>query len=119
MPQSLSKVFVHLVFSTKHREPMQLQSVRERMHDYLATVLNNQDTPAFKIGGTSDRVRILFRQSKNLSLAGMVEEVKTRSSKWTKTQGKALRPFHWHSGYVGFSVSPSEVDTVVRYIAEQ
>lgn len=119
MPQSLSKVFVHLVFSTKHRERLLLQSVRDRMHAYLATVLKNQDSPALKIGGMSDHVHILFRLSKNHSLARIVEEVKTSSSKWIKTQWKALRSFHWQNGYAAFSVSPSEVGSVMKYIAEQ
>jgi hypothetical protein len=49
----------------------------------------------------------------------MVEEVKTSSSKWIKRQGGALRSFHWQNGYAGFSVSPSEVDSVMSYIAQQ
>ncbi len=89
------------------------------MHAYLATVLKNQDSPALKIGGMSDHVHILFRLSKNHTLAGIVEEVKTSSSKWIKTQGQALRSFHWQNGYAAFSVSPSEADSVMKYIAEQ
>jgi REP element-mobilizing transposase RayT len=77
------------------------------MHVYLATVLKNQDSPALKVGGTSDHVHLLFRLSKNHSLAGMVEEVKTSSSKWIKRQTAALRSFHWQNGYAGFAVGPS------------
>ena len=106
MPQSLSELYVHLAFSTKHREPLLLAPLRAQMHAYLATVLNNHDSPAVEVGGTSDHVHALFRLSKNRSLASMVEEVKTSSSKWVKTQGKALVNFHWQSGYGGFSVSP-------------
>ena len=89
MPQSLYQLYVHLVFSTKHREPMLLSPVRERLHAYLAAVLKNKDSPALKVGGMSDHVHALFRLSKNLSLAKIVEEVKTSSSKWVKTQGRA------------------------------
>jgi REP element-mobilizing transposase RayT len=84
MPQSLSQLYVHLVFSTKHREPLLLPPARERMHAYLATVLKNHDSPALKVSGTSDHVHALFRLSKNLSLAAIVEEIKTSSSKWVK-----------------------------------
>ena len=77
MPQSLSQLYVHLIFSTKHREPMLLSPVREDLHAYLAAVLNNQDSPALKVGGTSDHVHALFRLSKNLALAKVVEEAKT------------------------------------------
>ena len=74
MPQSLSQLYVHLIFSTKHREPMLLSPVREDLHAYLAAVLNNQDSPALKVGGMSDHVHALFRLSKNIALAKIVEE---------------------------------------------
>jgi REP element-mobilizing transposase RayT len=88
------------------------------MHAYLAAVLKNQDSPALKVGGTSDHVHALFRLSKNSSLAKIVEEIKTSSSKWVKTQGRTLANFYWQSGYGGFSVSPAEVEEVAEYIAQ-
>ncbi len=119
MPQSLSQLYVHLIFSTKHRVPLLLSPVRDQMHAYLATVLKNQDSPALKVGGTTDHVHVLFRLSKNTSLAKVVEESKTSSSKWIKTRGRALKNFHGQSGYGGFSVSPGEVEEVRNYIAGQ
>ena len=119
MPQSLSQLYVHLIFSTKHREPLLLSPVREAAHTYLAAVLNNQDSPALKVGGMTDHVHALFRLSKNLALAKVVEEVKTSSSKWVKTQGRRLPNFHWQSGYGAFSVSAADVEEVVEYITQQ
>ena len=119
MSQSLSQLYVHLVFSTKHREPLLLSPLRGQMHAYLATVLKNQDSPAVKFGGTSDHVHSLFRLSKNCSMAKIVEEIKTSSSKWIKTQDRALINFHWQSGYGAFSVSPADVQAVAEYIAQQ
>jgi putative transposase len=119
MPQSLTKLNVHLIFSTKHREPLLLQPFRERVHAYLAVVLNNLDSPARKIGGMSDHVHILFRMSKNHALAHIVETVKVSSSKWIKTQNPALHAFHWQSGYGGFSVSPSGMEAAAEYIDHQ
>jgi REP element-mobilizing transposase RayT len=68
MPQSLSKLYIHLVFSTKQRHPLLLRPLRGRVHAYLATVLKNLDSPAGKIGGVSHHVHILFRMSKNHAL---------------------------------------------------
>ncbi len=119
MPQSLSKFYVHLIFSTQHREPLLIPSVRGPLHAYLATVLKNQDCPALKIGGTSDHAHLLFRLSKNLALAEVVENVKTSSSKWVKTQGRSLQSFHWQNGYDGFSVGPADVDSAAAYIEGQ
>jgi len=98
---------------------MLLPPVREDLHAYLAAVLNNQDSPALKVGGMSDHVHALFRLSKNLALAKIVEEVKTSSSKWVKTQGRGLANFHWQSGYGAFSVSAADVEEVEEYIAQQ
>ena len=119
MSQSLSKIYVHLIFSTRDREPMLLRPFRERVHAYLATVLKNQDCPAVKVGGTSDHVHVLFRLSKNLAVAKVVEEIKTSSSKWIKTQQRGLGGFHWQSGYGGFSVGPTEVGRLTKYIEHQ
>ncbi|HEV2246000.1 MAG TPA: IS200/IS605 family transposase [Terriglobia bacterium] len=119
MSQSLSKVYVHLIFSTKHREPLLPLAVQPRLHAYLATVLKNLDSPAVKIGGTRDHVHILFRLSRIHTLAETVEKVKTSSSKWLKTQGKAMASFHWQNGYAAFSVGPADVHAAADYIARQ
>src|SRR6516225_906190 len=119
MPQSLSKLYVHLICSTPRREPLLMPSVRGSRYAYWATGLKNQDGPALKIGGTSHHAHLLFRLSKNLALADVVEKVKTSSSRWLKTQARTLHSFHWQNGYGGFSVSPAEVDAVAAYIEGQ
>jgi putative transposase len=119
MPQSLSRLYVHPIFSNKHREPMLLSPVREDLQGYLAAVLNKQDSPALKVGGMSDHVHALFRLSENLALAKIVEEVKNSSSKWVKTQGRGFANFQWQSGYGAFSVSAADVEVVVEYIVRQ
>jgi REP element-mobilizing transposase RayT len=119
MGQSLSQVYVHLILSTKDREPLLVGALRGQTHPYLAAVLNNHDSAAVKVGGPSDHVHALFRLSKNRALAEVVEEIKTSSSKWIKTQARGLGGFHWQSGYGGFSVSPGEVHSVVEYIGQQ
>ncbi len=119
MGQSLSKLYVHLIFSTKDREPLLLGRLCGQMHAYLAAVLNHHDSPAIKVGGTGDHVHAVFRLSKNRALAEVVEEIKTSSSHWIKTQAPGMGGFHWQSGYGGFSVSPSELGRVVEYIEGQ
>ena len=91
MPQSLAQVYVHLIFSTKHREPLLAQAIRRRTHAYVATVLTHDECPALKVGGTADHAHLLFRLSKNRALAEVVENVKTSSSRWVKTQVASLR----------------------------
>ncbi|MGH9327502.1 MAG: IS200/IS605 family transposase [Terriglobia bacterium] len=119
MAQSLSKLYVHLIFSTRGREPLLLGELRGQMHAYLAGVLNHHDSPAIKVGGTADHLHALFRLSKNHSLAGVVEEIKTSSSRWIKTQARGLGGFHWQNGYGGFSVGAGELQRVAEYIERQ
>jgi putative transposase len=119
MAQSLSKILVHLVFSTKNRERVLTDDVRCELHPYMNKVLVEMDSPAIAIGSVDDHIHILFRLSKNHALCKVIEEVKTSSSKWIKTKGAQFKNFHWQSGYGAFSVSQSNVEEVQVYIANQ
>jgi putative transposase len=119
MPQSLSRMLAHLVFSTKHREPWITPAIREELHSYLGGVLKNSDCPPVRVGGVADHVHLFFGMSRTLSIAQVVEKVKVASSKWMKEQGPEFSVFHWQSGYGIFSVSQSEADRVEHYVATQ
>jgi putative transposase len=117
MPQSLARVLVHLVFSTKNREPFITPGHRDRTFSYLAGTLNAIDCPAVTVGGVADHVHLLFVLGRTVALSKAVEEVKKESSKWAKVH---VHPgFYWQNGYGAFSVSPSNVPAVVKYIANQ
>ena len=119
MPQSLAKILIHLVFSTKNRHPLLGYEIRDELHRYAAGVLQEWHSPAILINSVADHVHILYSHSKNHSPALIVENVKTATSKWLKTKGESYRDFHWQNGYGDFSVSQSNVSAVVRYIEEQ
>jgi REP element-mobilizing transposase RayT len=118
MPQSLSKVLVHLVFSTKHREPLIGPEARPRLHAYLVGILDNLKSPSLQTGGVGDHVHILCALSRTISQADLVEEVKKSSSKWMKAEG-GVPGFTWQAGYGAFSIGESQADTVIRYIQNQ
>jgi REP element-mobilizing transposase RayT len=120
MAQSLVKNLIHLVYSTKSREPWLPKSIREDLYKYQAGIFKQWDSPALIIGGVEDHVHTLFSLSKNYALKKIVEEVKKSSSKWMKTnQGTGNEHFQWQAGYAGFSVSQSNVEDVRKYIANQ
>src|SRR5262245_44877254 len=119
MPQSFSSVLVHVVFSTKNREPTIHPSVESELYAYATTVLKNADCPALAMNGMADQVHALFALSRVKSIAEVVEELKTSTSKWIKTKGPNFRGFHWQAGYGAFSVSQSNVDQVSEYVREQ
>jgi len=119
MPQSLSSILIHLIFSTKNREPLLTPEIETELYPYLASIFNAMKSPALIINGTSDHLHTLFSLSRVVTIADIVEEVKTDSSKWIKTKGREFRNFHWQSGYGAFSIGQSQVSTVKRYIARQ
>lgn len=120
MPQSLVTNLLHLVYSTKHRQPWIPDTVRESLCAYQAGIFREWESPALIIGGVDDHVHALFALSKNHPLKKIVEEVKKGSSKWMKTaQGTGNEHFQWQAGYAAFSVSASSADDVRKYIARQ
>ncbi len=120
MPQSLARVVLHIVFSTKNRVPfLKDPDLRSRLHAYMAGVLQNIGCEPILIGGVEDHVHILCNLSRTITIAGLVEEVKKSPSKWMKEQGTTFSDFYWQGGYGAFSVSQSNVEQVRAYIAAQ
>ena len=119
MAQSLARVLVHLIFSTKNREPLLGAEIHPELHKYMAAILKDLGSPAILVQSVSDHVHILFSLSKNQALMTIVEQVKKSSSKWIKTKGSRYRRFCWQNGYGAFSVSQSRVERVQRYFAQQ
>jgi putative transposase len=117
VPQSLANVLIHLIFSTKNREPVTPHDLTPTLHGYIVGILDNLRCPSIQTGGTRDHVHVLFSQSRTLAIAKVVEEVKKSSSKWMKGQG--VSSFTWQAGYAVFSVSESQKAAVVRYIQRQ
>ena len=119
MGQSLVKNYIHIVFSTKYRESLIHPPVEEELHSYLGGICNKLECQVIKVGGYTDHIHILCMLSKKISLMKLMEELKSHSSKWIKTQGKGYENYYWQDGYGAFSVNPSEVETVIAYIANQ
>ncbi len=119
MPQSLAKNIVHLIFSTKNRQPLLNKDVRSDLHSYIGGILRHWESPAIVMNSVADHIHILFCLSKNHPLKKILEEVKKGSSKWIKTKGPQFSKFFWQAGYGAFSVSQSNVPAVMRYIENQ
>ena len=119
MAQSLASILVHLVFSTKYREPLIKPAVESNLHGYMAVVFRECKCPSLIVGGMPDHIHTLFSLHRTWAAADVVEEVKKRSSKWMKTNGTEYQHFQWQGGYGAFSVSQSAVREVKDYIANQ
>jgi len=119
MSQSLVKNLVHLVYSTKHREPLIPADHRAALFAYQAGMFKQWESPAVVIGGMGDDVHALLAVSENQPLKRLGEEVKKGSSKWMKSDGPCNQRFSWQAGYAAFSVSQSNVEAVQKYIERQ
>ncbi len=119
MPQSLTKLYAHLVFSTKHRQPALVPSIRDRVHAYLATTVRDLGSPWVVVGGTADHVHLLLDVGKSQTPVQIVEHTKRESSKFIKTLGDEHRGFYWQRGYGMFSVSPKDRDDAEAYVRNQ
>jgi REP element-mobilizing transposase RayT len=120
MPQSLAKVLVHTVFSTKDRRAfLRDENIRGELHCYLGGILRQLDCQPIIVGGAEDHVHLLSTLSRTCAMAEMVKEVKRGSSLWIKTKGADLRDFSWQNGYGIFSIGFSQIESVRSYIAGQ
>lgn len=120
MPQSLSSVYLHLVFSTKDRMPLLNDPVlRGELHAYLGGISKQLDCPPIIVGGVEDHVHIFARMGRGISQSDWVKEVKRVSSAWIKTRVPEMGKFSWQAGYGVFSVSASNLSAVESYIATQ
>ncbi len=120
MPQSLAKILVHTVFSTKDRRPfLRDRSLREELHRYLGGILTRLDCQPIIIGGIDDHVHLLCALARTCEPASMVKEVKRGSTLWLKARNQDLRDFAWQQGYCIFSIGFSQIKSVRDYIAGQ
>jgi REP element-mobilizing transposase RayT len=117
MPQSLSLLLVHVIFSTKDRRAVLGGEILPELFAYLATVVRNAGCECYRVGGVADHVHLAIRLSRTKSVAEIVEELKSSSSRWLKTKG--IPDFAWQRGYAAFSVGPADLSTLVEYIAGQ
>lgn len=119
MGQSLVKNYLHIIFSTKYRQPLISETIENELYSYLGGICKRLECPPIKIGGYYDHVHILCLLSKKIALMKLLEEVKSHSSKWIKPKDESLKNFYWQDGYGAFSVNPAEVDVVIKYISNQ
>lgn len=119
MPQSLAKLYVHIVYSTKYRFPFIDSDIEDELFAYMGGTIRELGGFPFKINGMPDHVHICSSLPRTISIAKYVEEIKRNSSKWIKTKGEAYLDFAWQNGYAAFSVSPYSKNIVVNYIADQ
>jgi putative transposase len=119
MGQSLARNYVHIVFSTKFRQPLLIQSIESQLYAYVGGICKNLGCHPIAVNGHKDHVHVLCELSKTVALTTLVKEVKCASSQWIKTRDTHVRNFYWQNGYAALSVSATAIEIVKRYIENQ
>lgn len=119
MGQSLTKIYLHITFCTKFREPLIWPPIEQHLHAYIGKTSNELGCQSIIVGGHFDHVHVLCVFSKNILLSEYMQKIKASSSKWMKSKHKSLLHFRWSRGYAAFSVNPKGVERVRTYIQNQ
>jgi REP element-mobilizing transposase RayT len=119
MPQSLSNILLHIVFSTKNRVDSISEEIEAELYAYIASICKSYKCDLIKIGGTSNHIHILCTLARTVSVSTLIEKLKSGSSKWIKTKAEELELFSWQSGYGVFSIGQSQIPFVEKYIINQ
>ena len=119
MPQSLSQIYVHIIFSTKYRRNKIDDNIEVPLFKYIAGICRKLECYSIIVGGYRNHIHILCQLSRKIAAMKLLEEIKKSSSKWIKTQGPGYSDFYWQNGYGIFSVNYKGIETVKRYIENQ
>ncbi|MFT5904163.1 MAG: putative transposase [Flammeovirgaceae bacterium] len=119
MGQSLVQNYLHIVFSTKHREPFIKKQFVQKLNKYIAVVSADLGSPALAVGGHVDHIHILVRLSQKMVLMEYLQKIKSNSSRWLKALDFSMENFRWQDGYSAFSVSESSLGNVKKYVLNQ
>jgi putative transposase len=119
MAQSLANILIHIIFSTKQRQPMILPEITQELYSYMVGIGRVHEAQVHEIGGIEDHVHLLVSLPRTLPLSKLIEEIKKGSSKWIKTKGLLYADFAWQSGYGAFSIGQSTYENLRKYIQTQ
>lgn len=118
MPQSLVKILVHIVFSTKNRAKIITPEIELRLFGYISGIISKNNARLLIAGGTFDHIHLLVSIGR-IDIAELIGDIKRDSSLWLKKQGKEFSKFYWQRGYGAFSIGQSQVAAVTKYIQNQ
>jgi len=119
MANSYVRILFHCVWSTKNRQPLISRSWETALWKYLAGTAKRNAIHPIEIGGYTNHIHALVEPGKNVPVPRVLEIMKGGSSRWINETGKSAFQFRWQDGYGAFTVSPSQMTKVQRYIRNQ
>src|SRR5471030_2029447 len=119
MANSYTQIHIHFVFAVKYRAALISGEWKERLHQYITGIFQQDKHKMLQINSMPDHIHIFIGMRPDQSISSLIQNVKTESSKWIKAKGLCSSPFAWQEGYGAFSYAKSQVPDVVRYIRDQ
>lgn len=119
MAGSFTKIYYHLVFSTKNRIKLIDKDIQQDLYSYICGILKNENGYVIAVGGMSDHIHILCTVPPKVSLSDTIKKIKVASTKWIQGKGNLHQKFSWQPGYGLFTVSHSQLNAVADYIKDQ
>ncbi len=119
MPSTFTNLLYHIVFSTKHREPLIKEELQEELYRYIGGIIRAEGGILLEIGGVADHVHLLSKIKPSVAVSEMLNKIKANSSKWNNENKKSRDRFSWQEGYAAFTVSESQSPIVREYIRNQ
>jgi len=119
MPQSLFKILIHIVFSTKNRIDLITPEIEPKLYGYIHGIVENNGSKLIIGNGTANHVHLLVSLGKKIDIPELIGDIKRDSSSWMKKQDANFHNFYWQKGYGAFSIGQSQVPMVINYIKRQ
>lgn len=119
MPNSYTQIHIQFVFAVKYRLAIIGKEWKERLHQYITGIFQQNNHKMLQINSMPDHVHIFIGMRPHQSISALMQNVKTESSKWINTQNLCFQSFAWQEGYGAFSYAKSQVPDVIRYIQNQ
>jgi putative transposase len=118
MPQSLVKILVHIVFSTKDRINLITPEIESELFSYIAGIIEGNGGRLIIGGGTANHIHLLISIGR-VNIAELIGDIKRDSSGWVKRRFPKNTKFYWQRGYGAFSIGQSQIGAVSGYIRDQ
>jgi len=119
MANTYTQLHIQLVFAVKYRVALIQKEYKERLHQYITGIIQQNEHRLLQINSMPDHIHIFFGMRPHQSISSLVQNVKSESSKWINENGFCISAFAWQEGFGAFSYSKTHVPEVIRYIQNQ
>ena len=120
MASTLTNLLVHVIFSTKQRQPFIHDALRPELHAYAAAVCAEDGAPVIVVGSATDHIHLVLRFRAEFALSDTVRALKSNTSRWINQRFPPDNArFAWQSGYAAYTVSESRLPVLRKYLQNQ